>query len=77
MLVSVTIHGEVLGEGTDSVASTATRKACEVGLQVLIKDPNYLSRTCNCHDFSKNQNAKAKGQKTARIRVREVSGSKE
>ena len=50
----VMLHGFLLGEATDSMASTAMRRACESSLQALVKDP----RTCNC-DVSKMQVEKA------------------
>lgn len=46
--LTVLVHGVLLGEATDAVASTAMRKACEASLQKLTGELKHLTQPCNC-----------------------------
>lgn len=53
------VHGVLLGEATDSSATTATRRACELSLEKLTGELKHLAETCECEMEAKQNAEKA------------------
>lgn len=51
----VLVHGVLLGQATDAVASTATRRACEAALGKLTGELKNLTQPCDCQTQGKKE----------------------
>lgn len=62
---TVIIHDIVLSKALDITAATSARKASDMALNVIQKDPQFMARTCGCREQTNAKRAERKAQKAA------------
>lgn len=55
----------MLSKALDITAATSARKASDMALNVIQKDPQFMARTCGCREQTNAKRAERKAQKAA------------